>query len=100
MRSKICLALLINAQNHFDGSAKYKQRRKMPTRLALRLALFVLSLCCTSMAQQTPTQTPTFATKTEYVQVPVIVQKSGKHLTGLSKTDFIIQQDGKDQPIA
>src|SRR5882724_4910596 len=42
----------------------------------------------------------TFSAGAELVQVPVIVQKSGKHLSGLSKNDFTLQQDGKDQPIA
>ncbi len=43
-------------------------------------------------------QTSTFV-RIEYVEVPVIVQRGGKHVPGLTKADFIIQQDGKDQPI-
>jgi VWFA-related protein len=36
----------------------------------------------------------------EFVQVPVVVQRGGKHLPGLSKNDFSLQQDGKQQPLA
>jgi VWFA-related protein len=43
---------------------------------------------------------PTFMSGTEYVEVPVIVQRSNKHVPGLAKTDFILQQDAKDVPIA
>ena len=42
---------------------------------------------------------PVFATSTNFVQVPVIVQKSGKHLSGLKKEDFTLRQDGKEQAI-
>ena len=43
---------------------------------------------------------PVFTSGTNFVQVPVIVQKSGKHLSGLKKGDFSLRQDGKEQPIA
>src|SRR5947209_52858 len=48
----------------------------------------------------TKPQTTTFTSGTEYVEVPVIVQRSNKHVPGLAKTDFILQQDAKDVPIA
>jgi VWFA-related protein len=43
---------------------------------------------------------PVFRSGTNFVQVPVIVQKSGKHLSGLKKEDFLLREDNKDQPIA
>jgi len=43
---------------------------------------------------------PVFTSGTDFVEVPVIVQKSGKHVSGLKKEDFVLRQDGKDQPIA
>jgi VWFA-related protein len=51
-------------------------------------------------AQNQPTGSPVFTTSTDFVQVPVLVQKSGKHVTGLKKEDFLLRQDGKEQPIA
>src|SRR5690242_6895267 len=47
--------------------------------------------------QATP---PVYTSGTNFVQVPVIVQKSGKHVSGLNKGDFSLRQDGKEQPIA
>src|SRR5207237_2750208 len=41
-----------------------------------------------------------FTSGTSFVQVPVIVQKSGKHVIGLKKEDFSLRQDGKEQAIA
>jgi VWFA-related protein len=41
-----------------------------------------------------------FKTRTELVQVAVLVQRSGMHVSGLEKSNFVVQQDGKDQPIA
>ena len=49
---------------------------------------------------QTKQQTPVFSSGTNFVQVPVIVQRSGKHVSGLKKEDFSLRQDGKEQPIA
>ena len=41
-----------------------------------------------------------FTSRVESVLVPVIVQdKSRKHVSGLSKNDFVVQENGKDQPI-
>lgn len=52
-------------------------------------------------SQQTKNDAPqsTFRGGTEFVQVPVIVRRSGKHVPGLSKDAFTLQQDGKTQPI-
>jgi VWFA-related protein len=51
-------------------------------------------------AAQEQTSTPVFTSGTNFVQVPVIVQRSGKHVSGLKKEDFVLRQDGKEQPIA
>src|SRR4051812_45526171 len=50
--------------------------------------------------QTNPSSSPVFVTGTNFVQVPVIVQRSGKHVAGLKKEDFVVRQDGKPQPIA
>ena len=50
--------------------------------------------------EQATSEQPTFKAATEFVQVPVIVQRSGKHVSGLSKNDFTLEQDGKSQAIA
>src|SRR5205823_2834963 len=50
--------------------------------------------------EQATSEQPTFKATTEFVQVPVIVQRSGKHVPGLSKNDFTLEQDGKSQAIA
>jgi VWFA-related protein len=70
-----------------------------------KLKLFVVAVALTSMmcsAQQDKTeiQAPVFTSGIGFVQVPVIVQKSGKHVSGLKKEDFVLRQDGKEQPIA
>ena len=66
----------------------------------MRTSFFwTIMLCALLSAQSQDTQTPTFTTSTEFVQVPVIVQRGGKHVGGLSKESFVLRQDGKDQPI-
>jgi VWFA-related protein len=42
----------------------------------------------------------TIKVRTNFVQVAVLVQRSGKHVPSLAKRDFVVQQDGKTQPIA
>src|SRR5882724_8417544 len=59
----------------------------------------VFSSYATGQQHKNEDRPTTFSAGTELVQVPVIVQKSGKHLSGLSKNDFTLQQDGNDQPI-
>jgi VWFA-related protein len=51
-------------------------------------------------AEQAEPGTPLFKAGTEFVQVPVIVQRGGKHVPGLAKENFVLKQDGKEQPIA
>src|SRR5947209_20181321 len=51
-------------------------------------------------AQDKQTTTTVFTSGTSFVQVPVIVQRSGEHVSGLKKDAFSLRQDGKEQPIA
>ncbi len=67
--------------------------------VAVVSVVFVLttSVC---HAQDVP-QATTFKSSTELVLVPAVVHdKSGAHLAGLKKEDFVLKQDGKAQPIA
>src|SRR4051812_36459585 len=69
-------------------------------RAGLFLIVLALGWGGYSCAQDKQTNTPVFTSGTNFVQVPVIVQRSGKHVSGLKKEDFALRQDGKDQPIA
>src|SRR5690242_20197067 len=71
---------------------------KASTRFLAPALLFLLPISL--KAQDKQAQTPVFTSGTSFVQVPVIVQRSGKHVGGLRKEDFVLRQDGKDQPIA
>ena len=78
----------------------FRRNRSRISRVALSLILVltVNSFCLAEKSQQT--ETPVFTSGTDFVEVPVLVQKSGKHVSGLKKEDFVLRQDGKDQPIA
>jgi len=65
-----------------------------------KLLIPFLLVGSSSILAQGKQQPPVFTTGTTFVQVPVIVQKSGKHVSGLKKEDFTLRQDGKEQPIA
>jgi len=56
------------------------------------------ALLITARAEDRPAAV--FTSGATFVQVPVIVQRSGKHVGGLTKQDFVLRQDGKEQPIA
>jgi VWFA-related protein len=45
-------------------------------------------------------QATSIKVRTNFVQVAVLVQRSGKHVPSLTKRNFVVQQDGKNQPIA
>jgi len=69
---------------------------------SLKLSVLLLALTASVPGQQSkpsPENETTFKSEIQFVQVPVIVQKSGKHLTGLTKDDFVLLQDGKQQPL-
>ena len=57
--------------------------------------LFATPLC-------TPqTSTTTFTSSSELVLIPTVVNdKSGSHISGLKKDEFVLKQDGKNYPIA
>ncbi|HJW99332.1 MAG TPA: VWA domain-containing protein [Terriglobales bacterium] len=60
----------------------------------------VLGLGSTCLSQDKQAGTPIFTAGSNFVQVPVIVQRSGKHVSGLKKDLFVLRQDGKEQIIA
>lgn len=72
--------------------------------LRVFIAVFALfaggSTFAQSNPQTTPGQLPTFRAQTELVQVPVVVSKGGKHVTGLTKSDFTVAEDGEPRSIA
>ena len=61
--------------------------------LSMIVALILNLFCSAEKNQQT--ETPVFTSGTDFVEVPVLVQKSGKHVSGLKKEDFVLRQDGK-----
>jgi VWFA-related protein len=72
-------------------------------RLQLCLAIGGLTLLFTShtAGQITAPNSATFTSSTELVLIPAVVSdKSGAHVAGLKKEEFILKQDGKPQPIA
>lgn len=65
------------------------------------IAGFTLLLSSVLRAQTTQETTPRFTSSTELVLVPTVVNdKSGNHIAGLKKEEFVLKQDGKSQPIA
>ena len=70
-----------------------------PSMKPLTIALLLLASVSLT-AQEKQAGTPVFTSGTTFVQVPVIVQKSGKHVSGLKKDAFSLRQDGKEQSIA
>jgi VWFA-related protein len=70
----------------------------MKTKEAVALFFTIVS-SASIIAQDKAAPGATFSSQTNYVQVPVIVQKSGQHVSGLKKEDFVLKQDGKEQPI-
>lgn len=70
-----------------------------PSIRPLTIALFLFGSISLG-AQEKQSETPVFKSGTTFVQVPVIVQRSGKHVSGLKKDAFSLRQDGKEQSIA
>jgi VWFA-related protein len=63
------------------------------------LALFWISPLGADQKDTQPSST--FTSRAELVSIPVVIEdKSGNHVTGLTKDDFEIKQDGKEKTIA
>src|SRR3954466_13353211 len=64
-------------------------------------ALLLGVTACMNAQKSNPSQEndTTFKSQIQFVQVPVIVQRSGKHVAGLTKDDFVVLQDGKAQQL-
>jgi VWFA-related protein len=61
----------------------------------------VLSLSTHLYAQRAQSNSTTFTSSTELVLIPTVVHdKSGSHISGLGKGEFVLKQDGKSQPLA
>src|SRR5947209_11319465 len=84
-------------------SAKLARSKMLHNRsthsLKFSAALVLLTALSFCQAPE-PQSLPRFTSGTNYVEVPVIVQRSGKHVAGLSKDAFTLKQDGKAVPIA
>lgn len=61
-------------------------------------ALF-FAIILLSDAQQSPLTTPTFTSRTNLVLIPTIVDDGDKHVSGLSKDNFEIFEDGKRKDV-
>jgi VWFA-related protein len=67
----------------------------------LILAAFFGAVTILSAAQENPPRTiQRFVARTELVTVPVIVLNHGKHVTGLHKADFEVDEEGRPKSIA
>src|ERR1700719_41225 len=61
----------------------------------------VFALATRLCSQEKQTKTTTFTSSTELVLIPTVVHdKSGSHISGLSKEEFVLKLDGKSQPLA
>ena len=70
-------------------------------RVPFCIAIVEVLLSTLSLSAQTASPaTPTFKSSTELVLIPTVVSdKSGAHVPGLKKEDFVLKQDGKSHPI-
>lgn len=68
-----------------------------------RIAIVGIALVLTTplYSQTAQTKTPTLTSSTELVLIPTVVNdKSGSHISGLKREEFVLKQDGKSQSIA
>jgi VWFA-related protein len=66
--------------------------------LAVATWLFLLPVL---NGQTTHTELPSFTSSTQLVLIPTLVNdRSGEYMSGLTKNDFALKQDGKSLPIA
>jgi VWFA-related protein len=66
----------------------------------VRIRIAGLLFVCLSLRAQAPDDTPTFRANTQLVQVDVIVKAKDVPVTGLTKDDFEIYDNGKAQQIS
>jgi VWFA-related protein len=67
----------------------------------LCIALLVITISGKASDKEVPqNQPPTFISHSELVQVPVVVTDGNGHVKGLTKDDFVLQENGKDKAIA
>src|SRR5215831_11587023 len=63
--------------------------------------LFVCALALNlAAAQQANQDVPKITSRTSLVLVPVVVTRDGQHVSGLTKADFQVLEDGTAQKIA
>ena len=78
-------------------------RRMKPQRVAVRVFVLFLGLFCMAQQPSVPEESPitTLHAASRLILLDVVVSnKSGKPVRTLSKDDFTIQEEGKDQAIA
>jgi VWFA-related protein len=87
---------------------------KFPTLIVVSLVVFLLgsvprqygqalsaqSASPPAVAAEDSTQPPVFRSRSELVLVPVVVLKRGQRVSGLTKADFRVEQNGVEQSIA
>lgn len=67
----------------------------------LWVALLTISISGKASDKEVPQNAPpTFVSRSELVQVPVVVTDGNGHVKGLTKDDFVLQENGKDKPLA
>jgi VWFA-related protein len=73
---------------------------KKPLSRRLTCLLLVLATPQTGLAEA-PQQVPSFSAEVELITVDaVVVDEQGRPVSGLTKDDFVVKEDGKAQPIA
>jgi VWFA-related protein len=93
MLSRRILAVLLTLRT---GSARYIFRAFVVAVVGVALFLPLLSY-----SQPQPADSTTFTSASELVLIPAVVStKSGVHISGLKKEDFVLKQDGKSHPIS
>jgi VWFA-related protein len=61
----------------------------------------LLAITVLPMNAQAPSSATTIVTGSQLVLVPVVVrEKSGKHAKGLTKQDFVVQENGTERPLS
>jgi VWFA-related protein len=74
------------------------RRKSLLRRLTCAAALLIPVIATTAVSQ---TEAPKFTSRAELVLVPAVVtDKSGNHISNLSKDDFVVLEDGKPQKVA